>query len=764
MPVSSEAGPPQMRTATTLGTASSNRLDSAASSSSLDTLKWLKQSKKRAKEHAARRAKELEAQQAREQEAYGASDLAGLRVAHDFDAFEEGEERVLTLRDTGVLDEADDELMDLELDQEERDRLNAERKKGLKDYSGLDDDEVSTGRKRSILCKYDADIPDAARAVADTGFRLGSSIPTVDSKNTMRKEAEEAARLTNRKLLSLDYAKNEDVSDYLQEGDPGFKKLKNKKRKRAPAIKARLDVDHDDEHNVLPSAAHHSKGANDSVTAADLYVDDVKTAPQSHRRAIENFVDDEELQASLAKSRRQKARRTFQKMTPETIARNLAAQKAAEEAEHTTASSDTTLANISSTANPGTGSSAKQEDDETALVFDETTEFVRSIRDRPSLFDDRASSRVSRQRSLEKNATPSVDVKLKREDSAVTDEGMSNSLSAEVQAAEADEKEEEQLNSLVEQDDDRFEDDARKDAAEPVVGRGVAGTLTFLRQQGMLPQADASLKTKEEQQKAYDAWLAARRAEESERLSLRFGQSASSSSNANPTPSEVEEARAAQERFSKYQPTVDIKYHDEFGRDLTSKEAWKRLSHTFHGKQPGTKKQEKRLRKIEEERAREKMQAGDTPLGMLSAFQNRTQRTATDHMVLSVGNHGAAPSADVLLGPKVELQKPVAAQKASGPDESIPTLQTTAKSVGGGWTKVTSTSQPIGDHTPDSASCNPSSNTADAAIPANSSRNNVAETAAPSASSDQSPLVSQLSSQATLQPSFQSRFKLAFRK
>lgn len=64
-------------------------------------------------------------------------------------------------------------------------------------------------------------------------------------------------------------------------------------------------------------------------------------------------------------------------------------------------------------------------------------------------------------------------------------------------------------------------------------------------------------------------------------------------------------------------------------------EAWKALSHRFHGKAPGHKKQELRLRRIEEERKREKMSAGDTPGGMNAAFQERAERMGSAHMVLS---------------------------------------------------------------------------------------------------------------------------------
>ena len=68
---------------------------------------------------------------------------------------------------------------------------------------------------------------------------------------------------------------------------------------------------------------------------------------------------------------------------------------------------------------------------------------------------------------------------------------------------------------------------------------------------------------------------------------------------------EQQEARQALELYKNYKPDVNIVYYDEFGRELTPKEAWKALSHKFHGKGSGRMKTEKRLKKIAEEKKKE---------------------------------------------------------------------------------------------------------------------------------------------------------------
>ena len=108
--------------------------------SSKSALKWLKQQKKKAAENAVRLAKEQEESEALALKslrdsatAYSGKDLTGLKVGHDMDdlEMEEGEERILTLKDKGVLDEDDeDELVEEEAARKEADRRNEERKKG----------------------------------------------------------------------------------------------------------------------------------------------------------------------------------------------------------------------------------------------------------------------------------------------------------------------------------------------------------------------------------------------------------------------------------------------------------------------------------------------------------------------------------------------------------------------------------------------------------------------------------------------------------
>lgn len=55
-------------------------------------------------------------------------------------------------------------------------------------------------------------------------------------------------------------------------------------------------------------------------------------------------------------------------------------------------------------------------------------------------------------------------------------------------------------------------------------------------------------------------------------------------------------------KLKDYKPEVNLKYIDEFGREMDSKEAYKQLSHQFHGIKVHKNKVEKKIKKIEQER------------------------------------------------------------------------------------------------------------------------------------------------------------------
>jgi len=81
---------------------------------------------------------------------------------------------------------------------------------------------------------------------------------------------------------------------------------------------------------------------------------------------------------------------------------------------------------------------------------------------------------------------------------------------------------------------------------------------------------------------------------------------------------------------------VKLEYVDEFGREMTQREAFRRLCYVFHGKGPSRRKQEKLLRQyVEEQKNKKKGTGPDTPLESVKALKKETQSSGQAHVVLS---------------------------------------------------------------------------------------------------------------------------------
>lgn len=84
-----------------------------------------------------------------------------------------------------------------------------------------------------------------------------------------------------------------------------------------------------------------------------------------------------------------------------------------------------------------------------------------------------------------------------------------------------------------------------------------------------------------------------------------------------------------------FKPNVKLEYIDDDGHILNSKEAFRYLSHKFHGKGPGKNKIEKRIKKSLQEQLMKKMSSTDTPLGTLNMLQAKQKETQSPFVVLS---------------------------------------------------------------------------------------------------------------------------------
>jgi U4/U6.U5 tri-snRNP-associated protein 1 len=268
----------------------------------IDTRSWLIKQKKRQKEIEKARKKEQELAEAEIAAEYTAKDLAGVKVGHEIDTFEEGEVQVLTLKDT-TIEENEEEGDELEnLDLRERERLNEklELKKKKPVYNPNDVDE--TGEK-SILAHYDEEIEgkkgkrftlDGMGSIAEAsreGAALQKMKPKVFSLDIL--SMSKVGLFPNQQLL-ITSTEDEPKSDYLDISEIKIKKPKKKKAKstRQKAI---------DEDDIFPEVAAADAPQEDGNS---MDVDQPAVATKKRTFDDMSFVDDEDLQASLAAQRR----------------------------------------------------------------------------------------------------------------------------------------------------------------------------------------------------------------------------------------------------------------------------------------------------------------------------------------------------------------------------------------------------------------------------------------------------------------------------
>ncbi|XXG80144.1 hypothetical protein AAC387_Pa09g1080 [Persea americana] len=80
---------------------------------------------------------------------------------------------------------------------------------------------------------------------------------------------------------------------------------------------------------------------------------------------------------------------------------------------------------------------------------------------------------------------------------------------------------------------------------------------------------------------------------------------------------------------------IRIERTDEFGRIMTPKEAFRMISHKFHGKGPGKMKIEKKIKKYQEELKLKQMKASDTPSESMERMREAQAQLKTPYLVLS---------------------------------------------------------------------------------------------------------------------------------
>lgn len=545
-----------------------------------DTRSWLLASKKRQKRLERERAKKMEEELVeRERLAavqYGADDLAGLRVAHeigDFGDGEDGGEQILTLKDTTIdeNEEEGDELENIDLREREglKERLELKKRKPVYDPHATEEN-----GQRKILAQYDEEIDGKKRK----HFVFDGQGSTHEEREAKRQEIGDNLK---KQPISLDLLKGELKSDYMQISDVKVKKPKKSKKKTA----RQRPVDEDDD--IFPRQPNGNASSNhDSM---DLDDSSLKNRAKS-KEADDYLVDDEDLQASLA-AQRKAAFKKRKRQRPEDIAKQIQ--------EEGSVTPDERNDQFTEAAN-----------DEPGLVIDETSEFVANLQRPVATEKERKGPMVleSVENASRRRSEETEDVEMEQSYARIEEDKVSQTHAKRQRSTATPELTTTGLDE------------------EATLDHGVGAAFNLLKQRGLVKTADMgdinALHRErqrfiaEKQKRESEAEQRARLQRERDRASGKLDRMSAREREEharweNKQRDQIESRQTADVFNREYKPDVQLKYVDEHGRSMNQKEAFKHLSHQFHGKGSGKQKTEKHLKKIEDEKKREAMSALD---------------------------------------------------------------------------------------------------------------------------------------------------------
>lgn len=586
-----------------------------------DTVAWVERSRKLAKEKelAEKRAKVLQemdeefgvtnlverefAQEKRD--AYGSRNLRGLKVQHKMESFREGETIILTLEDKGVLEEEEDVLVNVGLVDKEKAEKNVELKKKKPDYKPYDEeesvDDMVILKPKVVLSKYDEEIEGEKKKsfrLSAGGFVGGERERELQGiRENLRNQAQ-SLDMPALSLASEYYTPNEMV---------GFKKTKCKVkriRKREKILKAvdilvdetrgsdfgsrsrgrgRKQADKEEgaepEHIAIERSSKASDVVqqSDDIRMADMDISDDEDFTSPEPALLEEDEAEQELQKQLEKQRKLRQKQLL-KDSGEKVALHMNQLVKTEDDDN-------------------------DPDKKNNITFNATSEFCRTLGDIPTY-------------GLSGNREDEEDIMDFEKDNEKEGGGQSDSdMDDNVGWSTVNINEEKTQADLSTASTTILDE-------EPIVKSGLSAALLLCKNKGLL---DTQM-------------LRVARVKAAKAVLANDNYCIEDKMNIDDKYSRREEYRGFTQDFKEkdnYKPEIKIEYVDESGRKLCPKEAFRQLSHRFHGKGSGKMKTERRMKKLEEEALLKKMSSSDTPLGTVALLQEKQKSQKTPYIVLS---------------------------------------------------------------------------------------------------------------------------------
>ncbi|XP_050372474.1 SART-1 family protein DOT2 [Argentina anserina] len=540
-----------------------------------------------------------------------AHNLDGVKVLHGIDKVIEGGAVVLTLKDQNILADGDinedvDMLENVELgEQKQRDDAYKAAKKKTGIYADKFNDDPTLEKK--MLPQYDDPAVDEGLTLDARGRLTGEAEKKLEELRMRLQGGSLKIRSEDLNMsgkITSDYYTNEEM---LQ--------LKKTKKKKTFRKKEKLDLDALEAEAVSAGLGAADRGSRKDGrrqatreeqerlevekrnSAFQLAKDKANEASRALRQDILSvkaeeddtpyFADDyDEIDKALERSRKIALKKKQEEMVsgPTAIARVAAA-----------AASSTTDDQFSSIG----------QSQENKVVFTEMEEFVLGLQ-----LDEESHNPESEDVFMQEDDEPKASVEVEMGEPS----GWS----------EVNEIEENKAQSTI---DDKEEIVPDETIHEVAVGKGLSGVLKLLKERGNLKEGIEWGGRNMDKKKS--KLLGIVDDDEEPMTHMRRRKDEQKDTRSSGHQKEMRPPKDYQEK------DIHIERTDEFGRTMTPKEAFRVLSHKFHGKGPGKMKQEKRMKQYQEELKLKQMKSSDTPSFSVERMIEAQAQSQTPYIVLS---------------------------------------------------------------------------------------------------------------------------------
>ncbi|KAG0695209.1 U4/U6.U5 tri-snRNP-associated protein 1 [Chionoecetes opilio] len=529
---------------------------------------------------------------------YNRNDLSGLQVQHEMSRFTSGASTILTLKDSNVLDAEEDTLVNVNIIDDERAEKNVKRKKEDPDDAEYEAPEVDAEGnivQKTLLTKYDEEIEGEKMM----SFRLGSGGLT-SVQDDMPEAVRRMAKL--RYLQKLDMPQAQLACEYLTENEMvSFRKVKKTKKKKKKlrvddlepigedglvhlesrhARLARIEARQAEDGDEAPAEEGAARpGGFRTLSLKELLEEQDQVKAEDFMDVVDDTgddveQDDRELQEALSRSRRAKIAQWNQPSSEKIL--DLVREK--------------------STASPVEEEEMAVEGEEVLMTLNTTDEFCRTLGDLPTY--GLSGNRAEEDQSM-------LQIQPPKEKETQEPRGAWEEVGIDDTRVEISDS---MVTPILEE--------------EPDASKGVANALKLALKKGYLEKTNVS--------KSANAALQHLRA-------IHYS--------IEDKTMDDERGRGRGERYmgpvtdfkdkDGYRPDIKLEYVDDEGRKLNAKEAFRYLSHKFHGKGSGKNKTEKRMKKWNEELLMKHMSSSDTPLQTLERQREKQKQLGAAYLVLS---------------------------------------------------------------------------------------------------------------------------------